>query len=205
MKNKTMAALATFVKAQWGKPMSEKVIADAELRWMELCRENECACKEKKVHYTTAIFPCISYYEALQKNGISQPDALTFLDESWRKQAEKSARWMKKILGILGLYKRYPAMFRWVAKRQFGTKAGFEADFYQTEQTCCKFDMRKCLFLDTCRTYGCPELTQCFCHTDDIKNKDLHPNLCWNRTQYMGNGGELCDFEICVKEPDQKR
>ncbi len=52
------------------------------------------------------------------------------------------------------------------------------------------------LFADTCLKYNCPELTVCFCHVDDA---DLHPNLCRNRTQYMG-GGEFCDFDIFVKE-----
>ncbi len=203
MQNKTMNAIATLVEAQWGKTISEKVISDATMRWKELCQENKQECKAKQVHYKNNIFPCISYYEALQMNGVAQQDALTFMDESWRKQAEKSAESMQKILSVLGLYKLYPAMFRWVAKRQFGTKAGFAADFYQTETTCCKFDMRKCLFLDTCQKYGCPELTQCFCHTDDIKNEDLHPKLCWNRTQYMGNGGAFCDFEIYVKKQNK--
>ncbi len=64
--------------------------------------------------------------------------------------------------------------------------------------------MTKCLFLDTCSKYGCPELTQCFCHTDDIKNADLHPNLCWNRTQFMKNGGAFCDFDIYVKKAENK-
>lgn len=200
MRNKTMDEIAVLVETKWGKQISEQVISHAAMRWKELCRENAHACKEKQAHYTNNIFPCISYYEALQESGIPKQDALTFMDESWSRQAEKSAQGMKKLFRIPGLYQRYPAMFRWVAKRQFGTKAGFAADFYQTEKTCCKFDMRKCLFLDTCRKYGCPELTQCFCHTDDVKNADLHPQLCWNRTQYMGNGGAFCDFEIYVRK-----
>lgn len=199
MKNKTMTATAILVEEQWGKRKSEEIIAAATIRWKELCEENKNACKEKQIHYVENIFPCISYYEALQKNGISKEEALTFMDESWSRQAQKSADSMKKMLRFLGLYKLYPSIFRWVAKQQFGTKAGFEADFYQTDRRCCKFDMKKCLFLDTCKKYGCPELTQCFCHTDDIKNVGLHPKLCWNRTQFMGNGGKFCDFEVYVK------
>ena len=200
MKSKTMKAVAVMIENRWGKEKSKAIIDDAFARWEQLCRENESASKEKKAHYTDNIFPCISYYEALQKNNIKASDALEFLDESWSIRAQKGADSTKKILKFFGLYKLYPAMFQWVAKNQFGTKAGFKAEFYSLGKKRCKFDMTKCLFLDTCKKYGCPELTQCFCHTDDINNADLHPNLCWNRTKFMGNGGDCCDFDIYVKD-----
>ncbi len=202
MRNTAMADVAAAVEARWGGEMSERAAADAATRLRELCRENARACRAKRVHYANNLFPCISWYEALQKNGVSQRDALAFMDELWIERAARSAEATGKMLGYSGLYKLYPLIFRWVAKRQFGTKAGFEADFYRTGMTRCKFDMRKCLFLDTCEKYGCPELTQCFCHTDDAGNEGLHPNLCWNRTQYMGGGAAFCDFDIYVKKRD---
>ena len=167
-------------------------------KWEELCQKNQTVCKEKKSHLIDNIFPCISYYKALQMNGIPAQEALRFLDESWSFRAQKNADNTKKLLRFGGLYKLYPAMFQWVAKHQFGVKAGFSAKFYSCGKTRCKFDMTKCLFLDTCQAYGCPELTKCFCHTDDINNTNLHPNLCWNRTQFMGKGDALCDFDIYV-------
>ena len=189
-----------MISSRWGSEIGEKVENDALSRFEELCHENAEDNKEVKNHTEKNIFPCISLYEALQKNGISQEDALTFLDETWSERAKAGASQLRKTLKIAGLYKLYPAMFHFVAKNQFGTKARFSAKFYDCGKHRCKFDMTKCLFLDTCRKYNCPELTQCFCHTDDINNADLHPRLCWNRTQYMGGGGEYCDFDIFVKK-----
>ena len=200
MKSKTMNTVAVMVEKYFEKEFSEQIIEDAFVLWKQLCEENKSACKEKKAHYIDNIFPCISYYEALKKNGIKKQDALEFMDESWKSMALKGAKNTKKILSILGLYKLYPAIFQWIAENKFGSKAGFSAKFYSLGRRHCKFDMTKCLFMDTCKKYGCPELTQCFCHTDDINNADLHPNLCWNRTQFMGNGGEFCDFDIYVKD-----
>ena len=198
MKSKAMKEVAELVGQHWGEEFSQNVIDDADARWQELCAENSSACKAKKAHFIDNIFPCISYYEALQKHGIPQQEALEFMDECWSRRAQKGAESMRSMLRFCGLYKLYPMMFRFVAKQQFGSKAGFAANYYDCGKDRCKFDMTRCLFLDTCTKYGCPELTQCFCHTDDINNENLHPRLCWNRTQFMGNGGDLCDFDIYV-------
>ena len=85
-----------------------------------------------------------------------------------------------------------------MAKKQYGPAAGFEAKFYSMGKDRCKFDMVKCPFCQVCNRYGCPELTQCFCHVDDVNNENLHPKLKWNRSQFMGDGGEYCDFDIYV-------
>ena len=203
MKNKTMNEVASVVKDHWPADISDKITNTAFARYKQLCIENNSVCRAKKKHYMDNIFPCISYYESLQTNGISKQDALNFLDKTWSKRAQKGADSTKSMLKHFGLYKLYPAMFKFVAKNQFGEKAGFKATFYKSDKKQCKFDMTRCLFLDTCKKYGCPELTICFCHTDDINNDNLHPDLCWNRTKYMGNGGDLCDFDIYVRKSKQ--
>ena len=200
MKNKAMEEMKPRVLARFGEAAGEKILARAEAELLELCRAHSGDPKPVKAHREGDIFPCISLYRAMQAEGIQKEKALAFLDESWSSRAKAGAEKNRKLLRLFGLYKLYPAMFRSVAKKQFGTAAGFEAKFYDTEKTRCKFDMTKCLFLDTCRDCGCPELTVCFCHTDDINNEGLHPRLRWNRTRYMGGGGDLCDFDIYVTE-----
>lgn len=202
MKNKTMRDVALSAEERFGKAQAEKIALDAEKRWKQLCKENKKVCKSKKTHLFSDIFPCISYYEALQQNGVSTETALCFLDESWSRRAAKSAAATKKLLRIGRLYQKYPAMFQWVAKHRFGSRAGFAAEFYACGKEHCKFDMTQCLFLDTCTRYGYPRLTACFCHTDDINNTDLHPNIGWERPHFMGKGDTLCDFHVFVKSAD---
>ena len=200
MKSKTMKELAALTEARWGGEQAGRIAADAAVRWEQLCREHRGACREKQAHFREELFPCISYYEALQKNGVPRQEALAFLDRSWSDRARVGAARTKRMLGCCGLYRLYPAMFQWVARHQFGEKAGFAATFYDCGRSRCRFDMTKCLFWDTCRSCGCPELTACFCHTDDINNADLHPKLSWSRTQFLGGGGTLCDFDVAVRK-----
>ena len=207
MVNKALKESAVYIEQRWGADKSKQIMALAEARYDALCQENNTAPKAVKTHTEGDIFPCMSLYQALQAVGVDAPTALSFLDEVWSKRAEAGAQSMAKLLKHFGLYKCYPAMFKRVAKKQFGTAAGFAATFYDCGKQHCKFDMTQCLFLDTCTRYGCPELTQCFCHVDDVNNAHLHPRLCWNRSQYMGGGGDHCDFDIFVTEdiPTSKR
>ena len=200
MKNKAFKEMEPLFCERWGKEKTEQIMKIASQRFSWLCQQNIADSKAVKQHTEKNLFPCISLYESMQKCGIPKEEALDFLDISWSKRAEKGANSTRKILKFAGLYKLYPAIFKWVAKNQFGTAAGFQADFYDCGKQRCKFDMKKCLFCDTCERYECPELTKCFCHVDDINNKDLHPRLCWNRTQFMGEGKDFCDFDIFVQE-----
>lgn len=184
--------------AGYGREMGQRIVKTAEKIWADLCAENRNDSRAVKVHTESNMFPCISLYKAMEQNGIPKEDALEYLDKSWSARAKKGADQLAMIFKIPGLYKLYPAIFEKVAKKQYGPAAGFEAVFYDKGKGHCKFDMVKCPFCETCARYGCPELTKCFCHVDDVNNENLHPKLKWNRSQYMGGGGELCDFDIFV-------
>ena len=178
----------------------EAILQTATKFYQQFCKQYETDSKVMKVHRYQNLFPCIALYQAMQKQGVDKAEALVFLDHLWSEKAKPNAIQMKHMLSRFGLYKLYPAMFSFVAKQQFGKKAGFHATFYDCGKQHCKFDMTHCLFVDTCKELGCPELVKVFCHVDDINNGDLHPKLIWNRKKFMGNGDELCDFDIFVKK-----
>lgn len=204
MKCKALKEAEPILAEQWGAEKTAVIMKDAHRRYEELCKENASDSKALKKHTEENMFPCMSIYEALQKNGIAKEKALEFMDMCWSKKAQSGAKSMKKMLKPFGLYKLYPRMFQWVAKNQFGEKAGFEAVFYDCGKHRCKFDMKKCVFCEICEKYGCPELTKCFCHVDDVNNGGLHPDLIWNRTKCMGEGQDLCDFDIYVTGYDNE-
>ena len=198
-----MREMSAIITECWGGDFCDVVMSDAEGLLRTMIDENAGDPKAVRRHTETDIFPCISLYRALQGRGIPADEALAFLDDSWSRRAQEPARRMGRMLRFAGLYRLYPSMFRFSAKKGFGEAAGFEARFYDCGRRRCRFDMTRCLFMDTCRRYGCPELTQCFCHVDDVNNADLHPRLCWNRTRYMGKGDDVCDFDIYVREEDR--
>ena len=135
---------------------------------------------------------------------MSPADALAFLDKSFSELAQPKAASMQAMLKIPGLYRWMPAIFRKVTLAQFGEKQGFAAVFYPTGRDKCRFDMTKCKYFDTFTAYGCPELTRCLCHTDDVTNGKMHPRICWHRTQTLGEGGSCCDFCLYVKQDQTK-
>ena len=198
--NHVFKEIKPLMEKFFGSECSKNVLNDAVKMYASLCQKHISDPKAVKKITEGDLYPCISLYRALLKQGVDPKRAVQFLDWSWSKRAEKNARWMQRAMKLPGMYKKMPAMFRYVAMHQFGKEAGFEAHYYDTEKTRVKFDMTRCLYCDVCRAEGCPELVPCFCHTDDVNNGNLHPKLCWNRTKIMGDGGDVCDFDLYVKK-----
>lgn len=197
---KGLKVLIPYLKEEYGEEKTKKVLEYAEARNVELCRENEGDNKAVKSHTELDVYPMISVYEGLQKNGVSKEAAQKFLDVTFSKKAEPGAAQMRMLLKIPGAYKLVPKLFKSVTESQFGEDAGFHATFLEASKTRIRFDMEKCLYWDRFCKYGYPELTMCMCHTDDVNNGAMHPKLCWARTKTMGEGGDVCDFHMYIKK-----
>ena len=195
-KSKMLKLTRPMLLAEYGPELTEAVMAQAEDRFARLCAENAGEPKAVKMHTVQKIYPAIALFEALVQQGKSRREAAGFLDRCICAQAQPQADSIRLLLKLPGMYRLWPAMFKWSAKNNFGPKAGFAARYYDTPKTQVKFDMTKCLFCDTCKKYGCPEIIVCFCHTDDVCSRDIHPRLCWNRTKIMGEGADCCDFDL---------
>ena len=130
----------------------------------------------------------------------NEDKALEFMDWCWSKRAIPKAKAMQSLCKLPGMYKKMPAIFKKVTLSSFSEKQGFKLKFYDMGKHRCKFDMQKCLYCEICKKYNCPELTQIFCHTDDVTDGNIHPKLKWNRTKTMGEGGDICDFDLYVIE-----
>lgn len=57
-------------------------------------------------------------------------------------------------------------------------------------------DVLKCLWADTCKSFGCPEICEIFCLCDHIVFGNID-KLRFDRSQTLGMGGKKCDF--CFK------
>ena len=198
-KNKVIKDIGVFMEEKWGREFSEKVLATAWKSYDTLCMENMEDTKAVKKHTFEKIYPCISLYEGLLENGKDREEAVLFLDISFSRRAENDAEAIRKALKIPGMYRLMPKIFKWMTVNNFGENQGFKATFYDTDKREIKFDMTQCLYCDVLRKYGYPELIPCFCHTDDVTNGNMHPKLCWHRTKIMGDGGDVCDFNLFIK------
>ena len=195
-KNKILRFMTQELEKTYGWGNTERVLELAQGSYEKLCRENASDPKAVKAHTEKMIYPTIALYRAMLELGL--PNALQFLDQAHSRRVEPSARSIRNLLKLPGLYKKLPAMYKWMTVHNFGVDAGFHADFLDSGPNRCQFNMTKCVYCDTCRKYGCPELIPCFCHTDDVTTGNMHEKILWNRTRTMGEGGDCCDFDVIV-------
>ena len=185
--------------SEFEKEKADGIVKLAEEKLSQLCKENDGETKAVKAHTFKVIYPAVSYYKAMQEKGISKEEAYRIMYDAFTNDAKKDYDSMKMMLKIPGAYKLVPLMWKKVTKNMFGFDAGFVFSFYPTDNTEARFDMTKCPYCEIFKKLGCFELTKILCHTDDVKNDDLHPKLLWHRTKTMGNGDELCDFQMKIK------
>ena len=168
-------------------------------RSVELFSENSSASEALHTHLQQ-ILPCIAFYEALLTKTGSREEALKLYDEWAFDFIKKLAVTIRKIMNT-GLYKKTPLIFDKMIDKMFGSDAGFKSKRVEGSKPFAR-DMLVCPYYETCKKYGCPELTQFFCKSDDIAYGNMHPKLVWGRTQTLGTGGECCDFRLHLKEDD---
>lgn len=176
----------------------ENELENVYRRTGELLSENSSANKALKMHLNQ-ILPCIAFYEALLRITGSKEKALCFFDNWAFIRIERLAAAARRIVSFLGLYKKIPNMGDTLLDNAFGTEAGFQSRHVPDAPKFAR-DMTACPYFETCKKYGCPEITQFFCKSDDITYGNLHPKLVWGRTQTLGTGGECCDFRLYIKE-----
>ncbi len=173
-------------------------LPDVYQRTAELIRNNEHASKAQMQHLEQ-ILPCIAFYEVLLQKEGSQESALKIYEGWCFHKIEKIAKVIPVAMKIPGLYKKTPAIMKILLNKTFGKAAGFEYCEKQIENGFAA-DMLVCPYVVTCRKYGCPELAQFFCKSDDIMYGNMHPKLIWGRTKTLGMGAECCDFSLYIEE-----
>ena len=199
IRQKMLIKVAPLIAQKWNTTITKLAIIEAQRLYDDLCADHADESKAVQKHTRAMIYPSISLYVALQHVGIEKEEALEFMDVCCSRLAEIRANDIRMLMQLPGLYRCAPAIFGYVASHRFGEAAGFRATFYP-EQGKGRFDMTHCLYHEVCVREGCPELTVCFCHTDDVTCGNMHPKVCWHRAQTIGEGAEYCDFELSLKE-----
>ena len=199
MKQKLIEAFKPFIKTNFNKDY-EKILKYTYIRYIELCNENQDSTKELKKHTFTKIFPCIAIYESLLEANVEYHEAADFIDKTYMKLSEKEAKQLRLLNKIPFFYHLMPKMFTKTLKSSFNEKAGFKYKIYDTPKSESRFDMLECPYMATCKKYNAEIICKAFCHSDDVKDANMHPKLIWERHSTLGEGGELCDFRFYEKK-----
>ena len=192
--------LCAQLESRCGRKTARKILIFAQARWLELCSTNDSYPEAFRRHTRRNIFPSAAVFEGLLKEGYGRKEAADLVYEAFGSCMESSARTIRTLLKIPGLYKAMPRIWKKAVPSLFGADAGFSANYYDTGKDRVKFDMLKCPYLETCKKLGCPELAPTFCHSDDVAYGNMHSKLRWNRTKTLARGGDLCDFDLIAEK-----
>ena len=204
-KNRVIDQTEPFIRERYGYAMGDELMDKIWTRYEELCRLNKNDSKAIRRHTHSNIYPGIAMFETLLDMEDTRQDAADFIVYCFRQRADEMGDRIRLLLKIPGLYRKVPAIFAFGTRKFFGTNAGFEHHFYDTDKQQVKFDMIRCPYHDICEKYGCPEIVRAFCETDISCYGNMHPNLLWERTKTIGTGGDVCDFCITAQIPDKNK
>ena len=183
-----------------GMQKANRIAEVAQKRYEELCRENASDSKALRMHTYKRIYPGIAVYETMRTDGIPQEKAVWYIREYFQRYAAILEPHIQRSLKIPGLAKRLPAIFMKMSQKAFGKDAGFAYEFPETHGNEMRANMVRCPYFETCKRYGCPEITAAYCDSDDAVYGNMHPKLIWGRTKTIGHGADCCDFSLEYKE-----
>lgn len=189
--------MPSSLQAEFKRNGLEDMLDKVYMRTAQLVKENENKPKGELEHLQQ-ILPSIAFYETLRDKEGNQEKALNMFEKWCFQKIEKIAKiakWIPVIMKIPGLYKKIPSFMNKLLDAKFGPRAGFEYIQRDCENGFAA-DMTKCPYVETCKKYGCPELAQFFCKSDDICYGNMHPKLIWGRSKTLGTGGDCCDFNL---------
>ncbi len=165
----------------------------ASLKAKQLCPANPAL----RWHLKENILPGLALYRVLlQESAGNQPTALAEVDEAFRTWTLAKSRLLLAPLKIL------PAPFR-VFKLVFGQMMkkfpveGWDFTYVENNPEKVAFNATRCFYLKTLTAYGAPELTASFCKTDEIMAELFPASIRFVRSQTLGRGDQVCDFQYC--------
>ncbi|MBR2811681.1 MAG: L-2-amino-thiazoline-4-carboxylic acid hydrolase [Solobacterium sp.] len=150
-----------------GKERARHAAEKAQKRYEALCLENASDSKALRAHTYKRIYPSIAVYEALKEEGVDQEKAVWYVREYFQRAAAVYAPYLQRVIRVFGLAKKIPGIFMKVALKSFGPDAGFLYEFPESSENEARANVVRCPYFETCRRYGCPEITRAFCDGDD--------------------------------------
>ncbi len=183
-----------------GKEKGNKIAVAAQNRYEELLEENWNDSKALKAHTYKRIYPSIAVYEALRAEGVGKDKAVWYIREYFQRFSAKTVPHLQRIIKLFGLAEKIPKLFMKLSVKMFGADAGFEYDFPDSVGNEARFNIIRCPYMETCKRYGCSEITTAFCDGDDAGYGNMHPKLIWGRTQTIGRGDKCCNFLLQYRE-----
>lgn len=148
-------------------------------------------------HLSMGIYPSGACYLALRGHGVPQDEALRFAAGGIRAYARKTGARMARLCGRMPLW-----LFRRAVRAMIASgypSGGWTTTWLPAAPGVVAFEMRRCLYWDTFRDMGCPELCAAYCDADPVIFAPLSPRIAFARRGTLAQGCPCCDFTFTRK------
>ncbi|NJO84206.1 MAG: L-2-amino-thiazoline-4-carboxylic acid hydrolase, partial [Blastochloris sp.] len=177
-----------------GAPTAARLMARAETRYaMLLADRPQPSNGVLRMHLKGNILPGLALYQVMCTALGDQQKALAEVDALFTAAPSILGRWVGLLRYLPGSFTLLRRIIRWGMRVGFPPE-GWAMTWRADNDTCLAFDIRRCFYLDTLTAYGAPELTVCYCASDDRAFAMLPPSIAWERTRTLGRGADDCNF-----------
>ncbi len=136
------------------------------------------------------ILPYIALYQVLIENLNDINNAQKILDEYIIYKSNQLSRFYH----IAELLPFFFSIFRIVTVNTMKADS-WNSTFDRNDSCVIQFTVTKCLWYDTCKDLGCPEICELFCNGDDTRFGSMK-KITFKRSKTLGKGGDCCDFHF---------
>lgn len=192
----TLGFLEADCKRFFGEEAGKEIAGQTEAIYQDLlCGADDRGSEAIREHLRRKLLPPLAYYKALRARGLGEGEALEYVRRETRKAAQIKRAEMQKLARMPFAY----SMYRLGVKKHM--QKNFPAAGWQTEWVRCDgreihFNLRSCLYWETARACGCPELCPVYCENDDISFSGLLPKIRFERAGTLAGGADCCDFHF---------
>lgn len=163
----------------------EKMIEEADYRGSASIQE----------HMDENMLPIIALYLVCVEKGMSEQEAYDFCLEI----SQIAARKVKKQNESLGKLPFGYLLMRLFCKKVMNKSypaCGWDLRWVQTDKDEMHFDMHSCIYYETTKKYGCPQMCTIFCKNDNTTLAGYAPSIRFERAGTIAEGREVCDFHF---------
>jgi len=189
------AAWAKVLQARHGPETANRLLDRAEEGWRMLMFGRRIVTNHAlRQHLEDHLLPALAIYRVLSEETGDREAALSEVE------ALLEAGMLPQFKFQAFLLKGFPKSFA-LLRFSFGPMMrsypaeGWEMEWLENSPRRIAFNTHRCFYLDTLRTLGAAELTAAFCQMDDVGGRLMPPSIRFVRSQALGRGGKMCDFQ----------
>lgn len=193
-RNRKVRNALPFMRERLSREQVDRVLADAEARFAGFMGRD---IPEGERMHAEGIFRNAALYHALCAE-MGQGEAYDVIASGMYGFADKAGRLLDRATRLPGAAGAFIRVFERMVEKAFGDAAGFRMDVLVKTPREFRFNMTRCPYVKYYAQCGCPELCAISCITDEHSYGAM-ARVGFERTQTLGQGGEVCDFRLFVR------